>query len=388
MSETQGGFTWNELIAQLPSPHLLQTSQWAAVKERFGWQPSRFIWLQDDPQLKMKQVDDRDPLPGESLAAAAQILERSLPLGLRVFYVPKGPLLKDWSDDRVRQKVFADLESYTQKHQAIQLKIDPDLVLGVGIPGKKKSEENQLGGSICQELRDREWIFSKEQIQYRNTVLVDITKSEDAILAAMKSKTRYNIRLAGRKGVKVRPGTKEDLETLYQMYARTAVRADFTIRSEAYYQTIWNEFFPADHRTGVDPVAQPLIAEVEGDPVAGAVIFRFLDRAWYIHGMSLLEHSDKMPSYRIQWESMRWAKSQGCSVYDMWGAPDQFTPEDPMWGVYRFKSGFGGQVVRTMGAWDYPGRGFSYRLYHRVLPQILNLMRLFRDQFTEKQAAA
>jgi lipid II:glycine glycyltransferase (peptidoglycan interpeptide bridge formation enzyme) len=131
----------------------------------------------------------------------------------------------------------------------------------------------------------------------------------------------------------------------------------------------------------------PLIAEVEGEPVAGAVAFGLDDRVWYLHGMSTLEHREKMPTYAVQWEIMRWGKEQGCRVYDMWGAPDVFEREDPMWGVYRFKRGFGGEVVRTIGAWDYPVKPILYQLYNTLLPKVLNIMRWFGNRQTEEAAS-
>ncbi len=152
------------------------------------------------------------------------------------------------------------------------------------------------------------------------------------------------------------------------MYAHTAVRDDFLIRNQTYYQVTWRTFIEAN-------LAEPLIAEVAGQPVGAVIIFRFAKHAWYFYGMSLDEHREKMFNYRLQWEAMRRAKAAGCSVYDMWGAPDQFNENDPMWGVYRFKDGFGGQVLRTLGAWDYPVRPLIYRLYSRVLPKILGWMR-------------
>jgi lipid II:glycine glycyltransferase (peptidoglycan interpeptide bridge formation enzyme) len=116
------------------------------------------------------------------------------------------------------------------------------------------------------------------------------------------------------------------------------------------------------------------------------VIFKFGKRSWYLHGMSLPEHSEKMAPHRIQWESMRWAKDQGCSIYDMWGAPDQFEETDSMWGVYRFKRGFGGEVSLTVGAWDFPARPLFYRAYNRWLPRLLNIMRWFGNRRTGRAA--
>jgi len=198
--------------------------------------------------------------------------------------------------------------------------------------------------------------------------MVDLTEDEEAMLMRMKSKTRYNVRLAKRRGVIVRAGGIADIPMLYQMYAHTSLRDDFLIRSERYYRTVWETFFKAG-------LAEPLIAEVEGEPVGAAVIFRFGGRAWYIHGMSLDEHREKMFNYRLQWEAMVRAKAAGCTDYDMWGAPDAFSEDDPLWGVYHFKDGFGGQVIRTLGAWDCPMRPLIYRLYSQVLPSILGWMR-------------
>jgi len=211
--------------------------------------------------------------------------------------------------------------------------------------------------------------------------LVNLESEEESILNRMKSKTRYNIRLSSRKGIKVRLGDQTDLQALYKMYADTAVRGGFTIRGEEYYQTLW-KIFMDDSLIASDPRAQPVIAEYDGVPVAGAVMFCFGKRAWYLHGMSLPEHSDKMPTYQVQWEGIRWAKSQGCAVYDMWGAPDQFNETDSMWGVYRFKRGFGGEVFRTIGAWDYPVKPILYRIYTKVIPLILKGMRSIGDRQT------
>jgi lipid II:glycine glycyltransferase (peptidoglycan interpeptide bridge formation enzyme) len=196
----------------------------------------------------------------------------------------------------------------------------------------------------------------------------------------MKQKTRYNIRLSERKGVSVRKGDAQDLPLLYRMYAETSVRDGFVIRDEHYYLTLWNSFLQQG-------LAQPLIAEVEGEPVAGVMIFLFGERAWYLYGMSREAHREKMPSYLLQWEAMRLAKARGCREYDLWGAPDVFDESDSMWGVFRFKEGLGGRVVRTAGAWDYPSRPLLYTLYTRVLPAVLDRMRSRRQARTRQEVA-
>lgn len=373
--------TWNDLILTLTDPHLLQTSQWAAIKSGFGWQPHYLLWQESGAGWET-HYSSQPEFPDLEARAAALVLERRVFPGLSVMYSPKGPLLDSWADTRLVTRVLADLEEFARGFGALQLKIDPDLPLGWGVPGEEDERASLEGRAVQGILLGRGWRFSQEQIQYRNTVLVDLTRDEEDILADMKSKTRYNIRLAARKGIQVRPGGKADLTTLYRMYADTSVRAGFTIRGQDYYQALWETFLGDG-----DPGARPLLAEYNGLPVAGAVIFKFGKKAWYLHGMSTLDHTEKMAPHLIQWEAIRWARSQGCAQYDMWGAPDEFQDSDPLWGVYRFKSGYGGVVARTLGAWDFPAQPLRYYLYTGLLPRILDIMRWFGDRRTREAAS-
>jgi lipid II:glycine glycyltransferase (peptidoglycan interpeptide bridge formation enzyme) len=380
-SSIQNNINWNQLISRFPKTHLLQTSQWAALKAHYGWVPSYLVWDEDQTSLHVFREEE---IEAKSPVAVGLLLEREALPGLRVLYMPKGPLLSNWSDQALCERVLNDLADYARARGVIQLKIDPDLELGSGVPDQEDYQEFAEGEEFQKLLSRKGWIFSREQIQFKNTVLVDLLEEEDQILARMKSKTRYNIRLAGRKGIQIRLGGIDDLPTLYRMYAETSQRAGFTIRREDYYLKLWESFL--EKGMPEDPKAQPIIAEYEGTLVAGAVIFKFGDRAWYLHGMSLPEHSEKMAPHLIQWEAMRWAKEEGCTKYDMWGAPDQFDETDSLWGVYRFKRGFGGDVSITLGAWDYPARRIGYTAYNRWLPKILDLMRWFGDRRTGQAA--
>jgi peptidoglycan pentaglycine glycine transferase (the first glycine) len=356
---------WNRLIAGLPGPHLLQTWEWAQLKAKYGWQPQPLVWLS----------------AGGRPVAAAMALKRSLSAGgfarrMGILYLPKGPLL-DWSDAALRGQVLADLQSFARRQSAIFVKIDPDVSLGTGVPGTAEAVEDASGAAVRSALAATGWRFSADQVQFRNTVLVDLRPAEAELLAGMKQKTRYNIRLAARKGVTVRPALAQDLPLLYHMYAETAVRDGFLIREEGYYQTVWSTFGqpPAGGLEPGVPCSEPLIAEVEGRPVAAVSLFYFGGIAYYLFGMSRDEQREKMPNYLLQWEAMRRAKALGCTSYNLWGAPDEFIETDGLWNVFRFKEGLGGYVSRTVGAWDYPASPLLYQLYTRTLPRLLDLMR-------------
>lgn len=377
---------WNKILYSIPDAHLLQSAQWAEVKGQFGWQPFFLVWQQHGSELELIVRTEGD-LKVENLAAAALVLERKAFQSFSVMYVPKGPILRDWSDKNLRQRVIVDLQEFAKRAGAIQIKIDPDLIIGRGVPGEEDAATDPQGIEITEGLTEGGWRFSSDQIQFRNTFLIDLRPEQDELLDRMKSKTRYNIRLASRKGITIRFGDLTDLGKLYKMYAETSLRGGFTIRGEGYYKILWQAFMKESLDSVIDATAQSIIAEFEDKPVAGAVMFRFGDRAWYLHGMSLPEHSDKMATYLIQWEGMRWAKENGCITYDMWGAPDHFVEDDSMWGVYRFKRGFGGEVIRTIGAWDYPVKPLLYKIYTRLLPMILNALRKIGDRKTESVAA-
>ena len=331
---------WRQALHQLPAPHVLQTWEWGAFKEQYGWRADRWLWEKE----------------GRPRAAALALTRRVGALPIRVTYVPKGPIL-DYDDVALLSHVLGGLEDLARGARTVFVKVDPDV-----------DAECAQGEQVLRLLRRRGWRLSPEQVQFRNTMLLDLTLDADDLLARMKSKWRYNIRLATRKGVEVRAGTLNDLPLLYRMYQETGLRDRFVIRPEPYYRDAWGSFIDAG-------LAQPLIAEVQGEPVAMVILFRAGRRAWYMYGASRTLHRERMPNHLLQWEAIRWAKGEGCTVYDLWGAPDALDETDPMWGVYRFKEGFGAEFVRHIGAYDYVTSGLLYWLYTTAAPRLLALMR-------------
>lgn len=343
---------WHALLARLPQAHLLQSWDWGEIKSRYGWTARRFAWFD-----------------GEMPVAAAQVLRREqrvgpLP-GPAMLYAPKGPVF-DWADGALRDRVLDDLQAFARRDGALFVKIDPDVMLGTGEPDI--GNDDPVGAAWQQALNARGWHYSNDQVQFRNTVVIDLAPDEDTLLASFKQKTRYNIRLAARKGVTVRQATVDDLAVLAEIYRATAERDDFIIRGVDYYLDAWSALLNAGY-------AQPLVAEVAGEAVAGLVATAFGERAFYMYGMSSEAHRNLMPTYALQWAAMQWARAAGFRWYDMWGAPERFGEGDPLRGVWRFKSGFNGTVWRTLGAWDYPASRTGYWLFQQARPHMLRVMR-------------
>lgn len=333
--------TWNQALLAIPNSHVLQSYEWGEFKARTGWHPTRLLF-------------ERDGRP----VAAASLLTRRLPWRTHcIAYVPKGPAL-DYADTALWDQVLAGVSQEARRQHAVFVKVDPDVRID--------------DAASLDALRRAGLIPSTEQIQFKNTMLLDLRRSDDELLAAMKPKTRYNVRLAARRGVVVRPGTADDLPLLYRLYAETAARNRFIIRPYAYYLDAWGLFVRRD-------LAQLLIASYEDEPVAAVLLFRFGRRAWYMYGASSDRHRRHMPTHLLQWEAMRWARDQGCHTYDLWGLPDDLDEEgketDGMWGVYRFKLGFGGEIAQHIGAYDRPLNRPLYELWVRVLPRYLALLR-------------
>ncbi|HSR30692.1 MAG TPA: peptidoglycan bridge formation glycyltransferase FemA/FemB family protein [Anaerolineae bacterium] len=323
---------WDQLVATTVG-HVLQSWAWGELKARFGWRVQRVA------------VDD----------ACAQVLFRSLPGGLgTIAYVPKGPLA-DFRDLRGLQALLEAIHPLARKERAICLKIEPNL-----------TDSPELAGQL-QALGLRP---SPQAVQPRRTILVDLDAEPEQVLGRMKQKTRYNVRLAARKGVTVRPGGVADLPAFYQLMEVTAKRDGFGIHTQAYYETAHHLFVSSGQ-------GQLLLAEYQGQLLAGLVVFVLGSTAHggtacYMYGASSDQHRNLMATYLLQWEAMLWAREQGCRTYDLWGVPDEdeaileaeFSKRsDGLWGVYRFKRGFGGRLVRTAGAWDLVYAPLRYRLY-------------------------
>ena len=349
MRRVEGDSAWERVVEALPAAHLLQSAAWGEFKSTYGWTPERWAW--DDP--------------GGRAVAAAQVLRRWWPARGRwvsILYCPRGPAL-NWGDEALARGVLQDLAGLAAARRTVLVKIEPDVA---------------ASDQVEQLLHETGWSRSPQPVQFGSTMVLELQRNKEELLAAMKPKTRYNIRLAEKHGVVVRTGTSgKDLDQLYTLYAETAVRDGFVIRPRDYYMRAWGEFIAAG-------LAQPLLAEVDGRVVAGIIVLRFGRRAWYLYGMSGSSHREAMPNHALQWAGIRWARDVGCEAYDFWGAPETADPADPLRGLYRFKEGFGAQHVRLVGSWDHSRRPLLHWMYSFGLPRILSWTRRRQEDRTRR----
>lgn len=310
---------WQNFLSSRPEAHLLQSAAWGELKSAFGWRPVRL----------------------QTGTSGAQILFRGLPLGFTVAYIPKGPVGREW------EALWLEIDEICRKNRAIFLKVEPDTW--------EDSSQNYA-----------QWFkgfIPARPVQPRRTVEVSLEGSEDDWLARMKQKTRYNIRLAEKKEVVVRESN--DIDAFYNLMQATGDRDQFGVHQISYYRRAYDLFAPQGNTA-------LLLAEYHGQPLAGLMVFRQGSRAWYFYGASSNTERNRMPAYLLQFQAMRWAAAHGCKIYDLWGIPDvdegqlerEFAGrEDGLWGVYRFKRGFGGEIRRSVGAWDKIYKPFLYKFY-------------------------
>ncbi len=333
---TEDDAEWDHFVTTHERGSLLQTTAWARLKNRFGWRSHR-VWLKLDGQL----------------VAGAQILVRSAALGLiKVAYIPHGPLV-DWENDEQVGVLLNSIDHAAFEQGAGLLKMEPLLW------------QHEFSTSDWEQLCRRHGCISDtDTIQPPRTVMVDLTASEDEIMARMKQKTRYNIRLAAKREVIVREGSMDDIAVFNQLIYRTSQRNEFGVHAPEYYRDAYDFFSP-------DRVAL-FIAEYQGTPLSAVMVFAHGRRAAYLYGASSDEERQRMPNYAVQWAAIIWAKERGFEAYDLWGVPDNSQDElesqfmerhDGLWGVYRFKRGFGGELIRTVGTADRVYNSLVYKMY-------------------------
>jgi peptidoglycan pentaglycine glycine transferase (the first glycine) len=339
---------WDQFVHGHPRGHLLQSWDWGELKAGFGWSPLRLA-LRDEQQ---------------HIVAAAQVLRRTVPhMPLRLghlAYIPKGPVI-DWSQLALCKEFFAQVHVLLRKQGTFALRIEPNCIMNTE-DNKGRDEYNGNNGfNDCKERILTEQFSPAQPVQPVRTILLDLVPAEDVLLAQMKEKWRYNVRLATRKGVTIRAAQSlDDVIAWYELMQTTGERDQFGIHTRNYYCDAWRIFAPRQQ-------LRLLLAEHEGRLLAGIFVGLFANQAIYLYGASSNESRNLMPNYLLQWEAIRLAKQQGATHYDFWGIPRTDDEQEAMAGVYRFKSGWGGRVTTFVGCYEHVYRPLEMRVVRRVV---------------------
>jgi lipid II:glycine glycyltransferase (peptidoglycan interpeptide bridge formation enzyme) len=280
------------------------------------------------------------------MVGAMQIFVNNLGrLGRTQLYVPRGPALRRVSLD-VLGPLLEAADVLGHEERAIGIRLEPT---APACNGEWKQALSALGLHALY-----------PPTQPRSSWMLDIRPVEETLLAEMKQKTRYNIRLAARKGVDIAAGTMDDLDAFYALYRETAQRDDFFIHPESVYRRMFELFWQAGSFC-------LLLARYRGRLIAAITLVRLGDTCWYLQGASGNQHRNLMAPYLLQWEGIKWARSQGCALYDFRAIPDVLREDQDMYGVYRFKEGFGGYqytALHTYGAAYHRGLFGLWQLFY------------------------
>lgn len=367
----------------LEASNLFQSGFWCRFKEKFGWIPFAF-------QVRYRHAGIEGELP-------LFVHLRALLPGFSLAYIPFGPVIPSGLE---KGNIPNSTHSFSAENswnllttigQALEKELPfPCHVVRFDLPWEKSSDgERDFKRSPSENATfqtSENTTFRKGSRLYRapvdiqppDTVVLDLAPDEEELLNGMKPKTRYNVRLAMKKGVEVRLGTVEDLELWYALYQETAARDRIAIHPYAYYRALFDLSLSYG---GESPALSLFLAYYEGTLVGGILVALFKDMAIYLYGASSNRHRNVMASYLLQWEAMKWAKRMGARTYDLFGIPPREDPTHPMVGLYRFKTGFGGKILHRWGCWDYPIHCVPYGIYRQAERFRYWYHKVFRKRF-------
>ncbi|HEV1998427.1 MAG TPA: peptidoglycan bridge formation glycyltransferase FemA/FemB family protein [Candidatus Dormibacteraeota bacterium] len=328
MTPTDEVRRWDAAIATAPNPHLLQSWRWGELQSRFGWAAER---------LHLEPADGVVPV---SLLTTASLVP-----GRRFGYVPKGPVVR-------AEGMAAALDAIGAGARALGLsfvRVEPDVEAGWAPPeGWRQAPATQP----------------------EHTSVIDIARPDDELMASFKPKTRYNIRLAGKKGVQVAPS--DDIGAFARLSAETSSRHGIQLAPERYYREL-------HQLMAADGTSRLYLASHEGENLAGIMVVRFAHRATYLFGASTRRGREKMPAYLLHWQAIRDMRDAGDREYDLWGVPPEGDPDHPYANLWQFKSGWQGRIIHYAGAFDLPVSTSAWRA-HNALSSLRHRVRRFRSR--------
>jgi lipid II:glycine glycyltransferase (peptidoglycan interpeptide bridge formation enzyme) len=325
---------WDDAAVRTGAGHVLQSSAWARIREQQGWR-AEFV-----------RIGDPRPL--------ALVLWRDVPLFGRVGYAPRGPIVAPGDRDGLAHALDT-LAALARERGAVLLKVDPEL-----------SAED-----AADQLAHAGYVRGPDVQPVLATLVFDLSPDLDALMAALEKDTRWSVRQAQKRGVSVRAvADDESLRSFYDLYRVTGGRAGFVTRTWEYYRLVWRTLI-------ADGLATLRLADSGDHPVAGAMTWQCGDRELYMYGASSEEGRKCYASYGLQWECIAGAKARGAKMYDLGGIPvDPSRKDDPMYGPYLFKKGFGGTARRWVGAHDAAPSALRYRAFLALEPAYTRALQL------------
>ena len=321
---------WDQFVIAQPRAHLLQLSAWGALKSQFEWE-RQSVALGS----------------GDQIQAGALVLLKRLPLGLgKMAYAPMGG--------------YAENETqYVMLWDAIRSQMGAAFI---------KLEPGHFAPGHTPDFAAMGFKQSPQTIQPPRTIVINIADADEVILGHMNQGTRRKIRKSLKSGIEYDEGSRADIGDFSRLMDQTGARNAFGVHNESYFESVFDLLLPT--------YGSFLLARHNGDLLAAIMVFALGDTAWYLYGASSRGRGNLYATYGIQWAAIQWAKEHGCRYYDLWGVPDhdeatleaQFNERrDGLWGVYGFKRGWGGEVRRSLGAWDKAFNPLVYAAYRAAV---------------------
>ncbi len=327
---------WDGWLQNSPGGgHVLQSYEWGEFKKRLNWRPVRVLLERDGEVVGLGQflAYDTAPVPGA------------------LWYCTKGPWLP-WHNEEAVRAFFEGVRDVARREGAHTVKIEPEVL------EQQKNVKDVLG-----EIGFRK---ARYDLNLKTTLVVDLSLPDEELLAKMKGRTRYNVRLAAKKGIEVvEPEFEEGWEIFYAWMKHTSERkVGYSLRRSRDYLHAVTRYM---YDTGQGRL---FFARHEGTPLAGIYVFTFGEKYWYMYGASGDEKRNLKPNYLLQWEVMRWAKERGLTHYDMVGVPklEDLDESSSLWGVYKFKEGFGGEISDSLGCFDLPVKRARAAAWYKLEP--------------------
>ena len=276
------------------------------------------------------------------------VLIRKIPIFGNIMYVSRGPIC-DIHDEKVLKELTDGLKELAKQKNEFTLKMEPDI----------KSDDVEFKEIMLKlgfKLNDKAKTFS-DGINPRYVFRLDIKgKTEDEIFNKFHSKTRYNIKLAAKKGVVIKEGKREDLKEFHKIMEITGKRDNFMIRPLSYFEKMYDELVPCGHM-------KLMMAYFQDKPISGIIDIIYGNKIWYLYGASSNEMRNLMPNYLLQWEMIKYAIQNKKDIYDFRGVAGIVDENHPQYGLYRFKKGFDAEFTEFIGELYINFKPITYRLY-------------------------